>query len=45
MVAAVFGAVRGIFTMALYRYATDGNAPFGFSREALGGQARPLAGY
>ena len=45
MLAAIFGAVRGIFTVALYRYATDGNAPFGFSRDALGGPARPLAGY
>ncbi len=45
MLAAIFGAVRGIFTVALYRYATEGNAPFGFSREALGGLVRPYSGY
>ena len=45
MLAAVFGAVRGIFTVALYRYATDGHAPFGFSGEALGGPARPYSAY
>ena len=41
MLAAVFGATRGIFTVALYRYATDGQPPFGFSSEALGGPTRP----
>lgn len=45
MLAAIFGAVRGIFTVALYRYATDGSAPFGFSNQALGGQARPDSAY
>lgn len=45
MLAAVFGAARGIFTVALYRFATDGLPPFGFSREALGGSPRPSPVY
>jgi hypothetical protein len=28
----VMSAVRGIFTVALYRYATEGETPSGFSR-------------
>ncbi len=41
MLAAIFAAARGIFTVALYRYATDGRAPFGFSESALSGLPRP----
>ncbi|HLK48290.1 MAG TPA: DUF6159 family protein [Bryobacteraceae bacterium] len=44
MLAAIFGAIRGIFTVALYRYATDGRAPLGFSGDALG-SPRPYSGY
>ena len=32
LLSAVMSAVRGIFTVALYRYATAGEAPAGFSR-------------
>lgn len=32
LLSAVMSAVRGIFTVALYRYATEGEAPAGFSR-------------
>jgi hypothetical protein len=39
------GAVKGVFTVALYRYATAGAAPPGFSADvidgALGGR-RPI---
>ena len=38
MLAAVSTAVRGIFTVALYRFATTGEAPFGFSADALRGR-------
>ena len=31
LLSAVMSAVRGIFTVALYRYATGGEAPAGFS--------------
>jgi len=42
MLAAIFAAARGIFTVALYRYATEGRPPFGFSETALrGGLPRP----
>ena len=37
ILAAVASAVKGIFTVALYRYASEGRAPFGFSPEALAG--------
>jgi hypothetical protein len=37
IVAAVAAAVKGIFTVALYRYGTDGQAPMGFSADALRG--------
>jgi hypothetical protein len=44
IIAAVCSAVKGIFTVALYRYATVGDAPSGFSAElidgALGGRRR-----
>jgi hypothetical protein len=40
----VMSAVRGVFTVALYRYATQGEAPSGFSAdvidEALGGRKK-----
>jgi hypothetical protein len=40
----VMSAARGVFTVALYRYATQGDAPSGFSGqaidEALGGRPR-----
>ncbi len=43
ILATVSSAVRGIFTVALYRYATHGEAPAGFSVDlidgALGGRA------
>jgi hypothetical protein len=43
--ATVTSAVRGVFTVALYRYATAGEAPPGFSADvidgALGGR-RPI---
>ena len=39
MLAAVTSAVRQIFTVALYRYATSGEAPFGFTADSLGGAA------
>ncbi len=44
IVSVVFSAVRGVFTVALYRYAVSGEAPSGFTAsaidEALGGQKR-----
>ncbi len=44
MLAAVTSAVKGIFTVALYRYATQGEAPAGFSSDlidgAIGGRKR-----
>ena len=45
MLAAVFGAARGVFTVALYRYATDGQPPLGFSRDAFGAPPRPSPAY
>ena len=43
--AVISSAVRGIFTVALYRYAVHGDAPQGFSADlidgALGGRRRP----
>jgi hypothetical protein len=46
ILATVTSAVRGVFTVALYRYATAGAAPPGFSADvidgALGGR-RPIA--
>jgi hypothetical protein len=45
LLATVTSAVRGVFTVALYRYATAGSAPPGFSAQvidgALGGGRRP----
>ena len=41
MLAAVSAAVKGIFTVALYRYATEGHAPYGFTPESLGEVRRP----
>jgi hypothetical protein len=35
--AAVFAAIKGIFTVALYRYATAGSAPPGFSADVIDG--------
>jgi hypothetical protein len=35
ILAAVFSAVRGIFVVALYRYATKGEAPAGFQADML----------
>lgn len=40
ILATVFAAVKGIFTVALYRYATDGHPPFGFSRDLIDGAFR-----
>jgi hypothetical protein len=37
---AVMSAVRQIFVVALYRYAVSGEAPAGYSQEALGGAFR-----
>jgi hypothetical protein len=37
IVTAVFSAVKGIFTVALYRYATAGTAPDGFSANIIDG--------
>jgi len=37
MMAAIISAVRQIFTVALYRYASRGDTPFGFTAQALGG--------
>ena len=38
--AAVMSAARQIFVVALYRYAVSGEAPDGYSKEALGGAFR-----
>ncbi|MCC6859444.1 MAG: hypothetical protein IT158_12825 [Bryobacterales bacterium] len=35
ILAAVSSAVKGIFTVALYRYAIDGAAPFGFTANSI----------
>ena len=47
ILAIVSSAVKGVFTVALYRYATQGEAPSGFSAntidEALGGRERGSA--
>src|SRR5512138_2451578 len=40
ILAAVTSAVKGIFTVALYRYATQGEAPAGFSSELIDGTIR-----
>jgi hypothetical protein len=37
LLTAVMSAVRGIFAVALYRYATEGDAAAGFSRVILNG--------
>ena len=37
LLTAVMSAVRGIFVVALYRYATEGEAPSGFSKVILNG--------
>jgi hypothetical protein len=37
ILAAVTSAVKGIFTVALYRYATQGDTPLGFSAELIDG--------
>jgi len=37
ILATVTSAVRGVFTVALYRYATAGSAPSGFSADAIDG--------
>jgi Family of unknown function (DUF6159) len=37
VVAAVSSAIRGIFTVALYRYAVEGKAPYGFTPDVLSG--------
>jgi hypothetical protein len=37
ILATVTSAVRGVFTVALYRYATAGSAPGGFSVDAIDG--------
>jgi hypothetical protein len=37
ILATVTSAVRGVFTVALYRYATAGSAPSGFSVDAIDG--------
>jgi hypothetical protein len=37
VVATVTSAVRGVFTVALYRYAKAGSAPSGFSADAIDG--------
>jgi hypothetical protein len=36
-----FSALQGIYTAALYRYATTGNAGFGFDKNALAGAFTP----
>lgn len=41
MMWAVHASVTGIFRVALYRFAADGQAPAGFSAEALAGPGRP----
>jgi hypothetical protein len=43
--AAVYSAVKGIFTVALYRYATAGSAPPGFSADAIDGMLGRRNGY
>lgn len=43
ILAAVSSAVKGIFTVALYRYATQGETPYGFTAESLGGNLRGTA--
>ena len=40
ILAAVSSAVRGVFTVALYRYATSGEAPPGFSAGLIDGALR-----
>jgi len=42
MLAAITTAVRGIFTVALYRFATTGEAPFGFSADVLRGRTEKV---
>jgi hypothetical protein len=37
MLGAFMSAVKGIFAVALYRYATQGEAPAGFSKVNLNG--------
>jgi hypothetical protein len=37
MLGALMSAVKGIFAVALYRYATEGQAPAGFSKVNLNG--------
>jgi hypothetical protein len=37
ILAVVTSAVKGVFTAALYRYATSGEAPRGFSAELIHG--------
>jgi hypothetical protein len=37
ILATVTSAVKGVFTVALYRYATAGSAPSGFSADAIDG--------
>jgi hypothetical protein len=49
MLAIVTSAVKGVFTVALYRYATVGEVPEGFSADtidgALGGRRRDMQQY
>jgi len=40
ILAAVSSAVKGIFTVALYRYATSGQAPAGFTAEWIEGSLK-----
>jgi len=40
----VSSAVKGVFTVALYRYATDGVAPYGFTAESLNPNPRSRRG-
>ncbi|MFN7993119.1 MAG: DUF6159 family protein [Bryobacteraceae bacterium] len=46
ILATVTSAVKGVFTVALYRYATQGSAPVGFSADAINdllGGRKPLS--
>ena len=41
ILAALSSAVKGIFTVALYRYATGGQVPYGFTADSFGAIRRP----
>jgi len=42
ILAALSSAVKGIFTVALYRYATEGSAPYGFTADSFNFIRKPV---